>query len=378
MQPADTSRLKYRNLIESLLIGGIGGLALNAARFPAGWLAGAMLFTAVAALLGRPISVPQPLARAFFIILGISIGGVVTPETVKGLSAWPFSLFMISVAMAGVTLGTVTYLTKVHGWNTITAVFAGVPGGLSQVMALATEQKDCDVRGVAIVQTLRVVILAIGVPAVLSAFGIAGPARLPAGALGIADAPLEFALLVGGCTAAALGLLRLGFPGGLIFGPMVLSAVLHGGAFVSVTMPFWLASASMVGLGTVSGARFTGTPFRLMLRYLGAGFGAFVVSLVIAGAVGGIVTATVSLPLADVIVAYAPGSVDAMMILALALHLDPVFVGAHHLTRVFVVSLALPVLSHYFGRPRRNPGDGGAAVLPSGNRLDDRSPSQRG
>jgi hypothetical protein len=36
------------------------------------------------------------------------------------------------------------------------------------------------------------------------------------------------------------------------------------------------------------------------------------------------------------------------------------------------------VLSHYFGRPRRNPGDGGAAVLPSGNRLDDRSPSQRG
>jgi uncharacterized protein len=289
MQPADTSRLKYRNLVESLLIGGIGGLALNAAEFPAGWLAGAMLFTAVAALLGRPISVPQPLARAFFIILGISIGGVVTPETVKGMSTWPFSLFMISVAMAGVTLGTFTYLTKVHGWNTITAVFAGVPGGLSQVMALAVEQKDCDVRGVAIVQTLRVVILAIGVPAVLSAFGIAGPARLPAGALGIADAPLQFALLVGGCVAAALGLLRLGFPGGLIFGPMVVSAVLHGGAFVSVTMPFWLASASMVGLGTVSGARFTGTPFRLMLSYLGAGFGAFVVSLVIAGAVGGIV-----------------------------------------------------------------------------------------
>jgi membrane AbrB-like protein len=182
--------------------------------------------------------------------------------------------------------------------------------------------------------------------------------------------PTQFALLVGGCVAAALGLTRLGFPGGLIFGPMVVSAVLHGGAFVSVTMPFWLASASMVGLGTVSGARFTGTPFRLMLSYLGAGFGAFVVSLVIAGAVGGIVTATVSLPLADVIVAYAPGSVDAMMILALALHLDPVFVGAHHLTRVFVVSLALPVLSHYFGRPRRKPGDSGAPVLPTGNRLD--------
>jgi uncharacterized protein len=370
MQPALESRFKYRNLLESLLIGGAGGFVLDAAKFPAGWLAGAMLFTAAAALLGRPISVPVPLARAFFITLGISIGGVVTPETVKGMATWPFSLFMVSVAMAAATLGTVTYLTKVHGWNTITAIFAGVPGGLSQVMALAAEQENCDVRGVAIVQTLRVVILAVGVPAILSAFGIAGPARLPVGALSIADAPFEFVLLVGGCVAAAFGLLRLGFPGGLIFGPMVLSAVLHGGALVHVTMPFWLASFAMVGLGTVSGARFTGTPFRLMLSYLGAGFGAFVVSMIIAGAIGAAVTAVVKLPLADLIVAYAPGSVDAMMILALALHLDPVFVGAHHLTRVFVVSLGLPVLSHYFGHVRSKRRES-AAVLPAGDGLDD-------
>jgi len=43
-----------------------------------------------------------------------------------------------------------------------------------------------------------------------------------------------------------------------------------------------------------------------------------------------------------------------------------------------VVSLALAVLTHYFGRPRRKPGDGGAPVLPTGNRVDDRSPSQPG
>ena len=84
-------------------------------------------------------------------------------------------------------------------------------------------------------------------------------------------------LLVVGCDVAALGLLRLGFPGGLMFGPMVVSAILHGGAFINVTMPSWLAIAAMVGLGTVSGGRFTGTPFRLMLSYLGAALGAFAV-----------------------------------------------------------------------------------------------------
>jgi uncharacterized membrane protein AbrB (regulator of aidB expression) len=45
-------------------------------------------------------------------------------------------------------------------------------------------------------------------------------------------------------------------------------------------------------------------------------------------------------------IAYAPGAVDAMMLLALALNLDPVYVGAHHLVRIFFVSLAMPLLAH--------------------------------
>ena len=56
------------------------------------------------------------------------------------------------------------------------------------------------------------------------------------------------------------------------------------------------------------------------------------------------VTVALTLHVGDVILAYAPGSIDAMMILALALHLDPVFVGAHHLARVFTVTLALPLI----------------------------------
>ncbi len=370
--PPTTARLKLRRFIESLLIGAVGGYLLDAAKFPAGWLAGAMVFVAAAALAGRTIYVPTPIARAFFITLGITLGGVVTPETLRGIANWPFSIFMVSVAMALVTLATVTYLKRVHGWNTLTAIFAGTPGGLSQVMALAAEQgRDCDVRGVAIVQTLRVVILAVGVPALLSLAGLAGPTRLPPGPVTIADAPVEFAVLVGASVAVALGLLRLGFPGGLIFGPMMVSAVLHGSAFTRVTMPFWIAAAAMVGLGTVTGGRFTGTPFRMVLGYLGAGFGSFAVSLIVTAVIGAAVTMVVPLPLSEMIVAYAPGSVDAMMILALALHLDPVFVGAHHLTRVFVVSIGLPILIHYFGRRDAKRTKSGRPLFPKGNGLDD-------
>ena len=56
-----------------------------------------------------------------------------------------------------------------------------------------------------------------------------------------------------------------------------------------------------------------------------------------------IVTRLLSFPIANVVIAFAPGAQDTMMVLALALHLDPVYVGAHHLARFLVVTLAVAV-----------------------------------
>ncbi len=54
-------------------------------------------------------------------------------------------------------------------------------------------------------------------------------------------------------------------------------------------------------------------------------------------------------------IAFAPGSVDAMMLLALALHLDPVYVGAHHLTRVILVFMAIPLVARQTAQPGGSP-----------------------
>jgi hypothetical protein len=83
---------------------------------------------------------------------------------------------------------------------------------------------------------------------------------------------------------------------------------------------------------------------RLLVSYLGAALGCFAVSIAISAAFALAAALLVSTHGPDLIVAYAPGSVDAMMILALAMHLDPVFVGAHHLVRLFIVNVSLPFL----------------------------------
>ena len=47
---------------------------------------------------------------------------------------------------------------------------------------------------------------------------------------------------------------------------------------------------------------------------------------------------------------FAPGAMDAMLALALTLHIDPVFVGAHHLSRFIYVSIVTPGIVHLFGK----------------------------
>jgi len=63
-------------------------------------------------------------------------------------------------------------------------------------------------------------------------------------------------------------------------------------------------------------------------------------------------TMLMAVPPADAVVAFAPGAQDTMMVLALALHLDPVFVGALHLSRFLLVSMLVPLLAHRIRRMR--------------------------
>ena len=92
----------------------------------------------------------------------------------------------------------------------------------------------------------------------------------------------------------------------------------------------------MITLGALVGSRFANTPLRMLVGYLGAAFGSFAVSMAVATIFILIVAHFFPFPIAKIVIAFSPGAQDTMMVLALALHLDPVYVGAHHLARFLV------------------------------------------
>jgi uncharacterized protein len=332
---------------ETVIIAVAGGALLGLSGIPAGWLSGGMIAVGAAALLGRPMLVPVPAARVLFILIGISLGGAVTPETLRGVATWPLSVALLAIAMVCVMFGSAYYLRKVHGWDTLSALFGSAPGALSQVIAHAA-QNQSDLRGIAIVQTIRVMILTAGLPVALASLGLL-PVSAPR-ALVFDSSVIELVVLVAGSTLVALILQWLRFPGGLIFGAMLVSAIMHGSGAIQATMPWWAVNAVMVGLGAISGSRFANTSLDLLLRYVVAGLGSFAVAIVITSVFAAMVIGFLSLRVSDVVVSFSPGALDAMMMLALALQLDPIFVGAHHVARFLLISAALPMFVRMFAQ----------------------------
>ena len=340
---------------ETLLIAAVGATAFLLIGFPAGLVTGSMLAVTVGALLGRPMKIPLPLARVCFVITGTLLGAVVTPATLAGIATWPLSVALVVVSAALMLIATTFYLRFVHGFDQLSAFLGASPGAFAQAITLAADF-NANMRGVAIVQTTRVLVVLVGLPGALALFGLAASAPPPARVAVDAGSLVELAVLVGVSTALALVMLWLRFPGGLLFGALAGSAILHGGDFVHVTLPWWLGSPAVVVLGALVGSRFANTTVAMIAEYFWAALGSATVAVTISAGFVMVVTHLLPLRTADVLIAFAPGAQDTMMVLALALHLDPVYVGAHHLARflivTFVVALTAPRLARRQGAPR--------------------------
>src|ERR1700694_3808837 len=308
MAPTTPTRAKALNVLETLAIGAAGGALFLWASLPGGLISGAMIAVGVAAIAGRPLFVPPIPTQTVLVLLGISLGSLVSRQLLQHIGAYPLTIALLALATFCSTFGSSLYLQRVHGWDRTSAFLAGSPGALSQITMLAIERR-ADVSAIA------------------------------------------------AAVACAL-LLRLAkFPASWMFGAMIGSSVLHGAGLVEGGLPPWLRGIALVGIGALIGTRFARVKTSVLLSHVNAALGSFAIAIVISGIFVAVIALATPVRFADVIVAFAPGAMDAMLALALTLHIDPIFVGAHHLSRFVFVTIATPGIVHLFGRPQEDVDD---------------------
>ncbi len=329
----------------ALAAGGSGGALFNALSLPAGWMSGAILGAGMLTFMGLDSRLPLVVRQVMFLVLGISIGASVTPETLHMISRWPIAFAGIVIAVVVIVLTAARYLQRVEHFSRGTAFFSAIPGALSTVLSLSA-RGGVDMRAVVVTQSMRIVVLIAVLPLGMSLAGLMPHgAQLPAAPIGEAK---DYAVLIAVSAAAAFALERLRMAGGLILGAMLASATLHATGLSTVRLPLPVTIAAFVTMGVLIAGRLHGLEFGQITRLFRASMGSLAVSVIVAAVLAAVFAPLAGLTYAKALLAFSPGAFEAMVILSFILDLDPAFVGTMHLARVILITALLPLAARLY------------------------------
>ncbi len=323
----------------TLTLAAAGGFLASWAHLPLGYLLGSLLVTGVIAAqgwrpFGKPVTLPSRLRFSFVPVIGVSIGGAFTPEVARQALGWGPSLAALCLFIPiSHAIGYAIY--RRGGLPRAEAFFGAVPGGLLESVQLG-EEAGADVRLLTVLQFLRLILTILTVPMIFwaltgQAVGSAGGARIGGGAtLSLRDAALLAA--AGGAGVWIARSLR--FPAWIMTGPLTASALLHVSGVVHGVPPAWAVAVTQVVLGTGLGARFAGMERGLLHRATALASLNGAAALLLAFGFGSAVHALAGEPLAAAFLAFAPGGLAEMSLIALSLHMSVIYVTAHHVARI--------------------------------------------
>ncbi|HYD31972.1 MAG TPA: AbrB family transcriptional regulator, partial [Azospirillaceae bacterium] len=303
---------------------------------------GAMTATTIAAMAGAPVRVPPALRGGMIMVLGIMLGSSFAPAILDHLGEWSVSLAGLAVYIVAATVIGILFLRRVARYDPVTAYFTATPGGFNE-MVLAGGAMGGDDRTIALVHAQRVMLVVLTIPFWFQLLSGYHPGdRGPLGPSLFSLSPPDVALLAA-CAIGAPIAQRLHVPAAFLLGPMVLSAAIHLAGLTEGRPPGVLVAVAQVVVGASIGARFTGVPWHRIARtaVVAAGLTALVLGVTVLAALA--LHALTGIGIPALILAYAPGGLAEMSLIALALHVDVAFVATHHAVRILLIILLAPL-----------------------------------
>lgn len=334
-------RSPYWRWIVLLLLSLMIGVPLEMLHLPAALLLGPMVAGIILGLAGRTVRVPAPLFMFAQGLVGMLIAEEV-PPTVFGEIGRIWPIIAVGVVMVIVVSNSLGWLlAKRRVLPGTTAVWGSSPGAAT-AMVIMSEAYGGDMRLVAMMQYLRVMMVATSC-SVVARLAIAGTlSTMPAVVWFPPIDPVPFAetlaIVVGGVLISRF--LRLA-TGAMIL-PMVIGIVLQSFGLVVIVLPPWLLAACYAIVGWSIGLRFNRDILIYAAKALPSIFLSIVVLIVVCGVFGLILAPIAGVDPLTAYLATSPGGADSVAIIAASTNVDVPFVMAMQTMRFLLVLITGP------------------------------------
>ncbi|MCB5409186.1 AbrB family transcriptional regulator [Pseudogemmobacter faecipullorum] len=351
----------FRRYILGLSLGTAGGLLFWQLGLPLPWMLGALSATMIASVCGLPLAGPDRFRPWVVAVIGVMLGARFSPEVMAQALSWLGSLGLLTLCLIAMGLVNVPFYRFIGGYDWRTSYFAGMPGGLAEMIELA-EAKGGKVQPVILSHSLRIVVT-IALIAVWFRLILGHSVGSGAG-FSVALSWSEAGLLLAAAVFGSLIGRALRWPAPTFLGPMALSAVLHLSGISESAPPGILVNAAQIVLGTVLGCRFRGVPLAALRHAALLSLGSTALILGLALGFSWAMQALLGIDMMQALLALAPGGLTEMGLIALAIEADVAFVALHHVVRILIVLVAAPLVFTLFDRrlgkshPGSDPGSG--------------------
>ena len=338
----------------TLAAGVAGGVLFVWLNLPLGWMLGAMVATTAASLGGAKLYIPAPMRSTMIAILGVLLGASFTPEILDKAREWPLTIGCLLLYL-GFLIGILfLYFRRIVGLDTPTAYFSAVPGGLSEMVVTGAAMGGDD-RTIALIHASRILLVVLAIPfwfrfmtGVTPAPSAMGPSIA---ATGLPDLAVLAACAAAGVVAGRL--IRL--PAYRLSGPMLGSAIVHVTGLSESAPPWELVAVAQVVIGSAIGARFSGVPVRRVLGLMATALASTVLMLATTVSFALVLAPLTGIGWRPVVLAYAPGGLVEMSLIALSLGIETAFVVTHHVIRIGLIVMAAPLVFARLRPPEERP-----------------------
>lgn len=326
----------------AIIVGTAGGAIFNFLNMPLPWMMGSMFAAGMIALGGVELKVDSRLRTLMILIIGVLLGGAFSPEIIERIPRWPITLASLAAYVMISTIAAYMFYRIVAKFDSRTSFFSAVPGGLNEMILLG-EAAGADERQISVAHTTRIFFVVMTLPFLFRIFGDLGTTvRTFSGGAVSAIGPTDVAILAG-CAIVGFFTARLvRIPAPHLTGPMIFSATVHLAGFTEASPPAIAVATAQIVLGSSIGARFAGLTFRDLGRIIRIGGIATVILLVITVLFALALAAAAGFPFTSLILAFSPGGLTEMSLIALSLDIDTAFVATHHIARITIVVIVVP------------------------------------
>lgn len=317
---------------------------LQKAHSPAALLLGPMLSAIFLSLGNIDLKIDSRLFTMAQGIIGCMVGSAITPRILhEAATDWPIFIGgVVSVILAATFIG--YFLAKRQILPGTAAIWGSAAGGAS-AMVLMADSYGADVRLVALMQYMRVVLVALTAAALAHwcsphAAAAAAPAFFPPFA---AKGLLITLLLAFGGALGARYILRI--PAGAMLLPFLLTVILQNAGLFSPVLPPWLLAIFYMLIGWNIGLRFTRAMVLHGLALMPVLLLSTVTLMGICAAFAVILSLVSGMDLLTAYLATSPGGADSIAIIAAGTHVDTAFVMAYQSVRFLLVTISGPFIA---------------------------------